>query len=197
MTAGAPCCRPTLSSALDGYDPAWRVPALIEESGSDDPLAQAQYVDINTWLVGDILTKVDRASMANSLEVRAPFLDYQLVEWGLSLPASLKLHNGEGKYVLKKALEPWLPKGVLYRRKQGFATALGPLFRREIDRVRTRLLGEPMLDSGLFTPASLAQMVDEHEAGRFDHSLALWHLLVFEGFLASEVAGVGQEAVAA
>jgi len=183
---------PKLESALDGYDPSTRVPALIEESGSDDPLAQAQYVDINTWLVGDILTKVDRASMANSLEVRAPFLDYRLVEWGLSLPASLKLRGGEGKYILKKALEPWLPREVLYRRKQGFATSLASLFRQEPSRVRARLLGESMLDSGLFARDSVTQMVDEHAAGRFDHSLALWHLLVFEGFLASEIAAVPQ-----
>ncbi len=112
---------------------------LMEESGSDDPLVQAQYVDINTWLVGDILTKVDRASMANSLEVRAPLLDYELVEWGLSLPASLKLRGGTGKYVLKRALEPLLPKELLYRRKQGFAMSLGTLFRREQQRLRSRL----------------------------------------------------------
>lgn len=177
----------TLTATLDGYDPSARVPALMAESGTDDPLAQAQYVDINTWLVGDILTKVDRASMANSLEVRAPLLDYQLVEWGLSLPASLKLRGNEGKLVLKQALEPWLPKEVLYRRKKGFATPLGDLFRREVERVRGRLLGETMLDSGLFARESLAQLVNEHATRRFDHSLALWHLLVFEGFLASEL----------
>ena len=178
---------PEMEAGLDGYDAAARIPALIAESGSDDPLAQAQYVDINTWLPGDILTKVDRASMANSLEVRAPLLDYKLVEWGLSLPATLKLRGGQGKYVFKKAMEPWLPKDVLYRPKQGFATPLGLLFRREAARVRARLLGEPMLHSGLFARESLVQMIDEHAAGRFDHSLTLWHLLVFEGFLASEV----------
>jgi asparagine synthetase B (glutamine-hydrolysing) len=186
---------PELEIALDGYDPAARIPALIAESGTDDPLAQAQYVDINTWLAGDILTKVDRASMANSLEVRAPLLDCQLVEWGLSLPAPLKLRGGQGKYVFKKAMEPWLPKNVLYRSKQGFAASLGSLFRREATRIRARLLGEPMLDSGLFVRESLAQMIDEHAAGRFDHSLALWQVLVFEGFLASEVACADPEPV--
>lgn len=187
---------PELRDALDGYDPAARIPALIAESGSDNPLAQAQYVDINTWLAGDILTKVDRASMANSLEVRAPLLDCQLVEWGLSLPASLKLRGKQGKYVFKRAMEAWLPKDVLYRRKQGFATSLGPMFRQESERIRTRLLDEPMLDSGLFAREALAQIIDEHAAGRFDHSLALWHLLVFEGFLASEVACANPKPVA-
>jgi asparagine synthase (glutamine-hydrolysing) len=176
-----------LNAALDGYDSSARVPALMEESGSDDPLVQAQYVDINTWLVGDILTKVDRASMASSLEVRAPLLDYRLVEWGLSLPSKLKLRGGEGKYVLKRVLEQKLPRELLYRRKQGFATSLAGLFRREDARLRARLLSECMLDCGLFEPGAIRRLLDEHAAGRFDHSLALWHLLVFEGFLASEV----------
>jgi len=178
---------PGLEAALDGYDPSARVPALMQESGSDDPLVQAQYVDINTWLVGDILTKVDRASMANSLEVRAPLLDYRLIEWGLSLPPGLKLRGGKGKYVLKRALEAKLPHELLYRRKQGFATSLAGLFRREDARLRGRLLSERMLDCGLFEAGAIRQLLDEHVAVRFDHSLVLWHLLVFEGFLASEV----------
>ncbi|HEX5328111.1 MAG TPA: XrtA/PEP-CTERM system amidotransferase [Acetobacteraceae bacterium] len=180
---------PQLEAALDGHDPTTRIPALMDASGSDDPLVQAQYVDIHTWLVGDILTKVDRASMANSLEVRAPFLDCRFVEWGLSLPPALKLRAGEGKYILKKALEPLLPREVLYRRKQGFAMSLASLFRREADRVRGRLLGETMLDCGLFEPRAITQLLDEHAAGRFDHSMALWHLLIFEGFLFSELSG--------
>ncbi len=178
-----------LDGALDGYDPSARIPALMEESGSDDPLVQAQYVDINTWLVGDILTKVDRASMANSLEVRAPLLDYELVEWGLSLPAALKLRGGTGKYVLKRALEPLLPKELLYRRKQGFAMSLGTLFRQEQYRLRNRLDSALMLDSGLFDRGAIRRCLDEHATGQFDHSLVLWHLLVFEGFLASEIGG--------
>ncbi|HEY6433566.1 MAG TPA: asparagine synthase (glutamine-hydrolyzing), partial [Acetobacteraceae bacterium] len=178
-----------LDGALDGYDPSARIPALMEESGSDDPLVQAQYVDINTWLVGDILTKVDRASMANSLEVRAPLLDYELVEWGLSLPAALKLRGGTGKYVLKRALEPLLPKELLYRRKQGFAMSLGTLFRQEQYRLRNRLDAALMLDSGLFDRGAIRRCLDEHATGQFDHSLVLWHLLVFEGFLASEIGG--------
>ncbi len=177
---------PSLLAALDGHDPTAAISTLMDESGTDDALAQAQYVDINTYLVGDILTKVDRASMANSLEVRAPLLDYRMVEWGLSLPADLKLRNGVGKYVFKKAMEPLLPHEILYRPKQGFAATLGPLFRQQAARIRSRLLAAPMRDSGLFREATLARLVDEHEAGRSDHSLALWLLLVFAGFLAAE-----------
>ncbi|MCX7375214.1 MAG: asparagine synthase (glutamine-hydrolyzing) [Alphaproteobacteria bacterium] len=178
---------PMLAGRLGGYDPGARIPVLMEEAGTDDPLVQAQYADLQTWLSGGILTKVDRASMANSLEVRAPILDYRFVEWGLSLPRRLKLRGGEGKYIFKKAMEPHLPREVLYRPKQGFATSLAGPFRTGIGRLRERLLGPAMLDSGLFERPAIARLLDEHEAGAFDHSMALWQLLVFEGFLFHEL----------
>ncbi|HVB69453.1 MAG TPA: XrtA/PEP-CTERM system amidotransferase [Acetobacteraceae bacterium] len=186
-----------LRAALDGYDPTARIASLMEESGSDDPLTQAQYVDLATWLPGAMLTKVDRASMANGLEVRAPFLDHRFVEFGLSLPSALKLRGREGKYVLKRALEPLLPREVLYRPKQGFAMSLTGLFRREAPRLRARLLGPALLDTGLFEAGAITQMLDEHASGRFDHSLALWHLLAFEGFAASELDGAAVDTLAA
>jgi len=175
---------PQLRAALDGHDPQQRIVDAMEESGSEDGLVQAQYADIQTWLPGDILTKVDRTSMANSLEARAPLLDYRLVSWGLGLPAGLKLAGQEGKHVLKKALEPLVPREILYRPKQGFATSLAGRFRHGMDRLRSRLLGPVMLDSGLFDAVALRRMLDEHEDGRFDHAATLWLLLVFEGFLA-------------
>jgi asparagine synthase (glutamine-hydrolysing) len=161
----------------------------MEQAGTDDALLQAQYVDLHTWLPGDILVKADRASMANSLEMRAPLLDHALVEWAGRLPASLKLHGREGKRVFKRAMERYLPREILYRRKQGFAEPLADQFRRGAGRIRERLLGERMLDSGLFEPGAIARLVDEHSAGRFDHSTPLWLLLVFEGFLALEAGG--------
>jgi asparagine synthase (glutamine-hydrolysing) len=174
---------PALRSQLDGHDPAARVVDLMQECEEADSLLQAQYVDVNLYLAGDILTKVDRTSMAHSLEVRAPFLDYEFVEWGMRLPPSLKLRGREGKWLVKKALEPLVPAELLYRRKQGFATSLAQPFRARSEEVRERLLGPAMLDSGLFDPATLRRMVDEHAAGKFDHSGALWLLLTFEGFL--------------
>ncbi len=188
---------PELAARLGDYDSGARIPALMEESGTDDPLLQAQYTDLQTWLVGGILTKVDRASMANSLEVRAPILDYRFVEWGLSLPSSLKLRGGEGKYIFKKALEPLLPREILYRPKQGFSTSLAAPFRTGIARLRERLLGPAMLDSGLFRQTAIARLLDEHEAAAFDHSMALWQLLVFEGFLMHELPAAGHKADAA
>ncbi len=153
-------------------------------------------MDLATWLPGMMLTKVDRTSMASGLEVRAPLLDYRLVDWGLSLPAGLKIRGGEGKLVLKRALEPWLPRAVLYRPKQGFAMPLGGVLRQEIDRVRSRLLGAAVLNSGLFQPTGVARLLDEHASGRFDHAQLLWSLLVFQGFLVGEMAAARREEAA-
>ncbi|MBV8401826.1 MAG: asparagine synthetase B, partial [Acetobacteraceae bacterium] len=148
-----------------------------------------QYVDLHTWLPGDILVKADRASMANSLELRAPLLDPGLVEWAGGLAPSLKLRRRSGKLIFKQAMERYLPDAVLYRRKQGFAEPLAAQFRDGAGRIRERLLGERMRDARLFDPAAIARMVDEHSCGRFDHSTPLWLLLVFEGFLAGESPG--------
>jgi asparagine synthase (glutamine-hydrolysing) len=171
---------------LDGYDPAALVTGLMHEYEGADPLRQAQHVDVATYLPGDILTKVDRTSMAASLEVRAPLLDYELVEWGLSLPAKLKLRGTEGKYLLKRTMEPFLPPEILYRRKQGFAISLADQLRQGIDRVRDLLLGEVMSECGLFRRDRLAEIIQQHETAQYDHSGVLWLLLVFEGFLAAQ-----------
>ena len=105
---------------------------------TDDPLALIQYLDLKTYLVGDINTKVDRASMAHSLEVREPLMDHPLVEWLATLPSSLKVRGGEGKWLLKKAMEPHLPRDVLYRPKMGFAVPLARWFRGPLRAARAR-----------------------------------------------------------
>jgi asparagine synthase (glutamine-hydrolysing) len=109
-----------------------------------------------------------------------------MVQFGLSLPADLKLKGQEGKHILKRALEASVPREILYRPKQGFATSLAGLFRAEMPRLRARLLGPTMLDCGLFDPTSIATLLDQHATGAFDHAIPLWLLLVFEGFLISE-----------
>jgi asparagine synthase (glutamine-hydrolysing) len=171
---------------IDGYDPSSRIGRLMAEAGSDEPLAQAQYADMKTWLSGDILTKLDRTSMANSLEVRAPLLDHTLVSWAMRLPRNLLLRGGERKYVLRRAAGQLLPRAVLDHPKQGFARSLRSQFRGAgAERVRRRLLGETMMDCGYFDGAGLSRCIDEHDRGAFDHSDAIWSLLVFEGFLGS------------
>jgi len=176
---------PGLRQDLDGHDPAARFGALMEECDPDQPLLQAQYADLHTYLPGDILAKVDRASMAVSLEVRPPLLDHTLVEWGMALPASLKLRHGIGKDVLREALRAHLPASVLNRPKQGFAAPIGPALRARMPELRARLLDGAMADSGFFNGAQLARLLDQHASGSSDHGQALWQLMVLEGFLAA------------
>lgn len=151
---------------------------------TEDPLALVQYIDMKSYLVGDILTKVDRASMAHALEVREPLLDHPLMEWASGLPASFKLRGQQGKYLLKRALEPHLSNEILYRDKMGFAVPLANWFRGPLrERLRRSLLEGVLADSGLFNGDSIAQLVEQHQSGRRDHSAALWSLLMFESSL--------------
>ena len=173
----------SLRAELGSYDPGDRVGQLMDRCDDNDSLLQAQFVDVGLYLPGDILTKVDRTSMAHSLEVRAPFLDHEMVEWGMQLPASLKLKGNNGKWVVKKALEPLVPNEILYRTKQGFATSLAQLFRDKYEVVQSRLLGPSMADSGLFDLVVLKRILEEHLSGRINHAGVLWLLLTFEGFL--------------
>ena len=186
---------PEFNRSVEGYDPMARIGALMEQCESDDALVQAQHVDLSTYLPGDILVKVDRTSMANSLEVRAPLLDEALVSWGLTLPAALKLRGGQGKQILREAIAPDLPAEILTRRKQGFTTSHARAFRSGMDRVRQRLVEGMLEDSGVFSRPAITRLLAEHASGGFDHSHAIWLLLVFEGFLASSL-GLGRRTTA-
>jgi asparagine synthase (glutamine-hydrolysing) len=149
-----------------------------------------QYVDMKTWLPGDILTKVDRASMAHALEVRVPLLDHQFVEWACSLPSSLKLRGNEGKYVFKKSLEPHLSADILYRKKMGFSIPLADWLRGPLrERVRESVLGPTLLGTGIFNENYLRDMVDQHQSGLKDYSDFLWTVLMFEAFLRNGMGG--------
>jgi asparagine synthase (glutamine-hydrolysing) len=171
-------------ASLAGYNAIEVFRHHAAHANREDPLALIQYLDLKTYLVGDINTKVDRASMAHSLEVREPLMDHPLVEWLASLPSSYKLRGGEGKWLLKRAMEPMLSGDILYRQKMGFAVPLAAWFRGPLkQRVRDAVLGERLSDCGLFNPASLRRLVDQHQAGVRDHSAPLWTLLMFEAFL--------------
>jgi asparagine synthase (glutamine-hydrolysing) len=157
---------------------------------TDDPLSLIQYLDMKTYLPGDILTKVDRASMAHALEVRVPLLDHELVEWISGLSSSIKLKGGEGKYIFKKSMERYLPHDILYRKKQGFAVPLAAWFRGPLrQRVRESLLGPILTGTGIFNTAFLAEIVEQHESGRRDYSAPIWTTLMFEAFLRKEMEG--------
>ncbi len=122
--------------------------------------------------------------MAHALEVRVPLLDHELVEWIATLPPDLKLKNKEGKYIFKKALQPYLPDDILYRPKMGFAVPLGNWFKGPLkEQVKSSLLGETMADCGLFNQPFLEKMIDQHQSGLRDNSTSIWSLLMFESFL--------------
>jgi len=169
---------------LQGYRAVEVMRGHAANAPTDDPLSITQYVDMKTYLPGDILTKVDRASMAHALEVRVPLLDHKFVEWVSGLPSSCKLRNGEGKHVFKKALQPYLSDDILYRKKMGFSIPLASWLRGPLrEAMKAAVLNPMLVDTGIFNPNYLQRMVDEHLAGTKDHSTALWAVLMFEAFL--------------
>jgi asparagine synthase (glutamine-hydrolysing) len=171
---------PAFKRDLQGYQ-AINVMREHASNAPDHPLSRVQYLDMKTYLVGDILTKVDRASMAHALEVREPLLDYKLMEWISGLSPEYKLNGREGKYIFKKALEPHLPRDIMYRPKMGFSVPLAAWFRGPLkQRVRDAVLGSTLADTGYFNRDYLQELVDQHQSGRRDYSATLWTVLMFE-----------------
>lgn len=169
---------------LAGYNTLELFRKHAEAAQTDDALALIQYLDYKTWLVGDINTKVDRASMAHSLEVREPLMDHKLIEWLATLPTSLKIKGQEGKWLLKKAMEPLLPRDVLYRPKMGFSVPLAKWLRGPLaERSRCAILGKTLEETGIFNRDTLRNMLEQHQSGQRDFSAPLWSLLMFEAFL--------------
>jgi asparagine synthase (glutamine-hydrolysing) len=178
-----------LKSELGGYSALEVFQRHAARADTDDPVALAQYLDLKTYLVGDINTKVDRASMAHSLEVREPLMDHPLVEWLATLPQHYKLRGEQCKWLFKKAMEPALPRDILYRPKMGFEVPMAAWFRGPLaGRIREALLGSALADTGWFDVKYLEQLVAVHVAGTRDYSVPIWSLLMFEAFLRNVVA---------
>jgi asparagine synthase (glutamine-hydrolysing) len=154
----------------------------FEQAPAKDPISQILYVDTKTYMAGDILTKVDRMSMAKSLEVRVPILDHEFVEWATALPLEWKIRGGKQKYILRKLAERvGVPREALYRPKQGFALPLVHWLKHELrDLVMTILLDSRTLQRGYFEAPAVRQILDEHFRGRRNHSGQIWRLLIFE-----------------
>lgn len=167
-------------AALD-HDPGDFLFGAFARSAGRDAVTAASLADLVTYLPCDLLTKVDIASMANSLECRQPFLDYRLVELAAAMPVDLKLRGTRGKRILLEAFGHLLPPAILRRKKMGFGVPLEHWFRHELhDFTREVLLGSQSLGRGFFRPEAVTQLVEDHQAGRFDHSAKLWALLVLE-----------------
>ena len=174
-------------AALRGYDASEVLRAHAARAETPEPVALAQYLDLKTVLPGGMLVKVDRASMAHSLEVRAPFLDHSVIEWAARVPLNLKLCAGEGKRVLKLAMRRHLPPEIIHRPKRGFSPPLARWLRRELaPRLFEVIRSRALIQSGFFDMPRLARLVEAHVAGRADHATALWAILTFDAFLRHE-----------
>lgn len=153
-------------------------------NGDRDALGKMLYFDTKTWLADDLLIKADRMSMAASLELRVPFLDYRVVEFGARLPNKYKIHNGEGKYLLKKIVEGLLPNEIIYRKKMGFPTPLKLMFQGALkDYSSDLLLASNARTMQYFEKTGVEYLLSEHQSGRRDYHRELWQLVVLEEWL--------------
>jgi len=181
---------PSFNTNLKGYNAVqvFKEHQQNFDGKAKDTLSLLQYIDLKTYLVGDILTKVDRASMAHSLEVRVPFLDHEFAQWAVKVPTKYKLNNGVGKFILKKAMEPHLPNDVLYRDKMGFRVPLAEWFRGPLkQKLKDRLLSDAMRNSNIFDINYIEKLINEHQSGIREHSAVLWTLLMFEAFYRRQI----------
>jgi asparagine synthase (glutamine-hydrolysing) len=172
---------PDLRLALSAETPGDLLQSYFQRVSGIDSLAQGQYVDIKTYLAEDILTKVDRMSMAVSLEARVPLLDYRIVEFALNLPPRLKLTGGQTKIILRHLMADRLPKAILDKPKEGFSIPLKHWLGQELRPLMTDLLAQDTLQRrGYFSPECVNRWINEHMEQKANHSHRLWALMVFE-----------------
>jgi asparagine synthase (glutamine-hydrolysing) len=154
---------------------------LLKICDAQDEIERMQYLDMNFYMAEDILTKVDRASMAVSLETRAPFLDPRVGQFAASLPLEYKLRGSKGKYILKKAVEDLLPRSILQRPKKGFGIPIAEWLKGRLNPLMHEMLAPARLkDQGLFEPDHVQKLIGDHERGVASHHKQLWTLLVFQ-----------------
>jgi asparagine synthase (glutamine-hydrolysing) len=151
---------------------------LLQSAAASDALSRRQWADIHLYLPDDILTKVDRASMAVSLEARSPFLDYKVVEFAARIPARYRMNRGTRKLVLKRAVSPLVPAEILGRRKEGFSIPMKHWLRQELRPMAHDLLASAAI-TDYFDRDTCSRLLAEHESGRFNHAHILWTLMVF------------------
>jgi asparagine synthase (glutamine-hydrolysing) len=170
-----------LRARLSPVHPEHRVLAIFDRYADLPWASQMMRFDLETYLPEDILTKVDRTSMAHSIESRVPLLDNHVIDFALTLPAGMKIRNGRRKHVLKEVAAQFLPAGLIDRRKQGFGVPLDVWFRGKLRELfGDTLLSARALQRGYFDPAFVRRVVQEHVSGTRDHAFRLWQLVVLE-----------------
>ncbi|MVZ97522.1 amidotransferase 1, exosortase A system-associated [Sphingorhabdus sp. IMCC26285] len=174
-----------MRGALDGYRGETYMENLMTRAPAQSGLDQAQYADMKMWLPGDILTKVDRTSMAVGLEAREPLLDHRLLEFAASLPDRMRIRGGQGKWLMKKTMEGHLPHDILYRPKMGFVTPIDQWFRGALaDDARALSTSRIFSQMDLFDSNVVAKAAEDHIAGRVNNGRLLWQLVMLEKSLA-------------
>ncbi len=172
---------PDLRRELGDYRAEQPLVALMDAAPARSGLDRAQYADLKFWLPGDILTKVDRTSMAVSLEAREPLLDHRLIEFAASLPERMRVRGRQGKWLLKKAMRRYLPDDILYRPKQGFVTPIAEWLRGPLAGETQAIAASAALArTGWFDTAQLSRLAEAHRTGRADNSRLLWQLLMLD-----------------
>ena len=179
--------RPEIAQRVAAHDTL--LDDWFEHGVGRDFMTQVMIVDLLSYLPGDILTKVDRMSMAVSLEARVPLLDHHVVEFAMSLPAALKLRGGVGKWVLREAIADRVPSEVFQRPKQGFDVPLRHWFRRELAYRLDQLLESHASLYRYASPEAVGRIVREHRMGRRDHARMIWRLLVLERWMGFHASG--------
>ena len=170
----------SFAASLAGFRAEDELIGLMRAAPGRSGLDRAQYADLMFWMPGDILTKVDRTSMAVSLEAREPLLDHRLVEFAARLPEGMRVRGGTGKHLLKKTLERYLPHDILYRPKQGFVTPIAEWLRGPLADASRGIATGSLAQTGFFDTKAIAALAETHIAGRADHSRTLWQLLMME-----------------
>ena len=166
---------------LSEFDTYQIVREYLQTSDARDSVNKLLYCDLKLYLEGDILTKVDRASMANSLEVRVPLLNARVLDYALTIPHYFKIRGMTAKYILKKTMEHRLPREIVYRQKKGFNIPIATLLRTKLRDMTYDLLGPQAIErQGLFNSKYVSTLLEEHMSGRLDHRKLLWTLLSFQ-----------------
>ena len=166
---------------VNGYDALATFRDAYHACGSSDPLDRSMYVDARTYMIDDVLTKVDRMSMAVSLEAREPLLDHKLLEFAARVPSSLKLKDGQSKYLLRRVLDKRVPRSIIERKKSGFAAPIAEWLRGPLAPMTNELLLDGRLrNRGIFNDREVTRLWREHRSRQADHEHRLWQLVMLE-----------------
>ncbi|MEM1385724.1 MAG: asparagine synthase C-terminal domain-containing protein, partial [Pseudomonadota bacterium] len=171
----------TARASVRDEDTVGKVLKFFGAENADDIVDRMLYTDLMTRMPDQLLVTVDRMSMAHSLETRAPLIDHRLVEFAATIPGEMKLRRNRIKHLLRKVSERYLPRELIYRRKQGFGFPLGMWMRGDLRGFVEELIASSrFVEMGIFDPNYMRALLDEHVSGRVDHSYRLWLLVSLE-----------------